>query len=107
VLTDAATISWNTNLGAKAYVTLGSNRTMNAASNVTNGTSYTLWVAQDGTGGRTLSFTTTGQGSFDFGTDGAPTLTTASNNVDMLGFESVTIAGNVKLRFAGIKKGFR
>lgn len=105
-LTDAASIAWNTANGAKAKVTLGGFRSMAAVTNAVEGTSYTLWVVQDSTGSRTLSWTTTGAGSFDFGTDGAPTLTTTANAADVLGFEAISIGGTLKLRFCGIKKGF-
>jgi hypothetical protein len=105
-LTDGATIDWNCNSGAKAKVTLGGNRTINAVTNAIEGTSYTLWVIQDGTGSRTLTFTTSGAGSFDFGADGAPTLTTTADEADVLGFEAISIDGTLKLRFVGIKKGF-
>lgn len=105
-LTDGANIAWNCNSGAKAKVTLAGNRTMDAVTNAIEGTSYSLWIIQDGTGSRTLTFTTTGAGSFDFGTDGAPTLTTTASKADLLGFEAISIGGTLKLRFAGIKKGF-
>lgn len=105
-LTDAANIDWNCSSGAKAKVTLGGNRTMNAVTNAVEGTSYTLWVIQDGTGGRTLAYTTSGAGSFDFGTEGTPVLTTTIGAADCLGFEAISIGGTLKLRFMGIKRGF-
>ena len=105
-LTDGANIAWNCANGAKAKVTLGGNRTMDAVTNAVEGTSYTLWVIQDNGGSRTITWTTSGAGSFDFGTDGAPTLTTTGDRADLLGFEAVSIGGTLKLRFAGIKKGF-
>jgi hypothetical protein len=105
-LTDGANVAWDCSAGAKAKVTLGDNRTVNAVTNAVEGTSYTLWIIQDGTGGRTLTWTTSGAGSFDFGDDGAPTLTTAANEADVLGFEAISIGGTLKLRFVGIKKGF-
>lgn len=105
-LTDAANIDWNCNSGAKAKVTLGGNRTVNAVTNATEGATYLLWVIQDVTGSRTLSWTTSGAGSFDFGADGAPTLTTTASKADLVTFEAISIGGTLKLRFAGIKKGF-
>lgn len=105
-LTDGANISWNVATGQKAKVTLGGNRTMDAVSNSAEGATYTLWVIQDATGSRTITWTTSGAGSFDFGTDGAPTLTTTANNADLLAFEAISLGGTLKLRFAGIKKGF-
>ncbi len=105
-LTDGANIDWNCNNGAKAKVTLGGNRTINAATNAVEGTSYTLWVIQDGTGGRTVTWASSGAGSYDFGVDGAPVLTTTLDQADVLGFEAISIGGTLKLRFVGIKKGF-
>jgi hypothetical protein len=105
-LTDGATVNWNCASGAKAKVTVAGNRTIAAVTNAVEGTSYTLWVIQDATGSRTLTWTTTGAGSFDFGTDGAPTLTTTASRADVLGFEAISIGGTLKLRFVGIKKGF-
>ncbi len=105
-LTDGANISWDVSTAQKAKVTLGGNRTMNAVSNAVEGATYTLWVIQDGTGSRTISWTTSGAGSFDFGTDGAPTLTTTASRADLLAFEAISIGGTLKLRYMGIKKGF-
>ena len=65
-----------------------------------------MWIVQDATGSRTLTWTTTGAGSFDFGAAGSPTLSTAGNSADLLSFEAISIAGTLKLRYAGIAKGF-
>jgi hypothetical protein len=105
-LTDAANISWDVSTSQKAKVTLGGNRTMNAVTNAVEGTTYLLWVIQDGTGTRTITWTTTGAGSFDFGAAGTPVLTTTINKADLLVFEAISIGGTLKLRFTGIQKGF-
>jgi hypothetical protein len=105
-LTDGANVAWDCSAGAKAKVTLGGNRTVDAVTNAVEGTSYTLWVIQDGTGGRTITWANSGAGSFDFGADGAPALTTTLDQADVLGFEAISIGGTLKLRFVGIKKGF-
>jgi hypothetical protein len=105
-LTDAANISWDVAAGQKAKVTLGGNRTMNAVTGAVEGATYFLWVIQDATGSRTLSWTTTGAGSFDFGTSGAPTLTTTASKADLLTFEAISIGGTLKLRYTGIARGF-
>lgn len=105
-LTDAANISWTVSSGQKAKVTLGGNRTMNAVTGAVEGATYFLWVIQDATGSRTLSWTTTGAGSFDFGASGAPTLTTTASKADLLTFEAISIGGTLKLRFTGIARGF-
>lgn len=105
-LTDGASISWTVSSGQKAKVTLGGNRTMNAVTGAVEGYTYLLWVIQDATGSRTLSWTTSGAGSFDFGALGAPTLTTTASKADLLTFEAISIGGTLKLRYAGIQKGF-
>jgi hypothetical protein len=105
-LTDGATITWDVTSAQKAKVTLGANRTMGAVSNAVDGDTYTLEVFQDATGSRTLTWTTSGAGSFDFGTAGAPTLTTTASKADILCFEAVTIGGTLKLRYLGAALGF-
>lgn len=105
-ITDGANLDWTVNTKQKAYVNLAGNRTMNATTGAVAGTTYFLWVIQDGTGSRTISWTTSGSGSFDFGTSGAPTLTTTANKADLLTFEAVSLGGTLKLRFTGIAKGF-
>jgi len=105
-LVDGASIAWATGSAQKAQVTLAGNRTMAAVTGAVAGTTYYLWVIQDATGSRTLAYTTTGAGSFDFGTAGAPTLTLTASKADLLCFEAVSIAGTLKLRYCGIAKGF-
>ncbi|RTL52892.1 MAG: hypothetical protein EKK40_07015 [Bradyrhizobiaceae bacterium] len=105
-LTDGTSIAWDVSTRQKAQVTLGGNRTMSAVTNAVEGVTYLLWVIQDGTGSRTLSWTTTGAGSFDFGSAGAPTLTTTASRADILCFEAKSIASTLKLRYVGIKQGF-
>jgi hypothetical protein len=78
-LTDGATISWDMSLGFNAKVTLGGNRTL-TVSNPTAGWTYCLGVIQDGTGSRTLTW----PASFDWGTTGAPTLTTTASKRDRI-----------------------
>jgi hypothetical protein len=105
-LTDGATISWSVALAQKAKVTLAGNRTMAAVTGAIEGTTYFLWVIQDATGSRTLAWTTSGAGAFDFGAAGAPTLTTTASRADLLTFESIIVASTLKLRYTGIAKGF-
>lgn len=83
VLTDAANISWDMDLGEVAKVTITDNRTIGNPTNLKIGT-YVLFVIQDGVGGHTLSFDT------DFKWKGgiAPTLTATANAVDILTFVS-------------------
>jgi len=53
-LTDGATITWDTNEGWNASVTLGGNRTLDMI-NMIAGQCYNLVVRQDATGSRTLT----------------------------------------------------
>lgn len=105
-ITDGASITWDVTASQKAKVTLNGNRTMLAVTGAVEGATYWLWSIQDSTGSRTLTFTTTGAGSYDFGTDGAPTLSTTGSKADLLCFEALSYSSVLKLRFAGIKKGF-
>lgn len=86
-LTDAATIAVDASLGIKFAVTLGGNRSMAAPSNPSDGQTALFRIRQDGTGNRTLSWTS-GAGGYSFGSDitAAPTLSTAINKVDYVGF---------------------
>jgi hypothetical protein len=78
-LTDAATVSWDMSTAINAKVTLGGNRTL-AVSNPKEGATYSLGVIQDGTGSRTVTWPS----SFDWGTTGAPTLTTTASKRDRI-----------------------
>jgi len=81
ILTDGATISWNTTLGTVATVTLGGNRTLSNPTNLRVGT-YMLIVKQDATGSRTLSWGT----AYKFPAGAKPTLTTSANAIDVISF---------------------
>lgn len=78
-LTDGAAITWDMSLGYNAKVTLGGNRTL-AVSNPVLGMTYCLGVIQDATGSRTMTWPS----SFDWGTTGAPTLTTTASKRDRI-----------------------
>jgi hypothetical protein len=78
-LTDGATITWDMSLGYNAKVTLGGNRTL-AVSNPVEGITYSLGVNQDATGSRTMTW----PASFNWGTAGAPTLTTTASKRDRI-----------------------
>jgi hypothetical protein len=78
-LTDGATVSWDLSTAINAKVTLGGNRTL-AVSNPTLGATYSLGVTQDGTGSRTMTW----PASFDWGSAGAPTLTTTASKRDRI-----------------------
>lgn len=76
-LTDGATVAWDMALGFNAKVTIAGNRTL-TVSNPTVGWTYCLGVIQDGTGSRTMTW----PASFDWGTVGAPTLSTTASKRD-------------------------
>jgi hypothetical protein len=80
-LTDGTTISWDTNLGQIATVTLGGNRAIAAPSNLKVGT-YILHVIQDGTGSRTLTWNSV----FKWVGGVAPVLTTTASRRDVFSF---------------------
>jgi hypothetical protein len=96
-LADAASISWNLNLGSVAQVTLGGARSLAAPTNQRQGAVYTLIVKQDSTGNRTLSFDSTYK--FPYASD--PTFTTASNSVDIVSFisDGTNMYGSVAFNF--------
>lgn len=83
ILTDGATISWNTAVGQVATITLSGNRTMAAPTSLKVGT-YILHVIQDGVGGRTLAWNSV----FKWTAATAPTLTTDANARDVFSFVS-------------------
>lgn len=78
-LTDGATTTWDMSAGFNAKWTLGGNRTL-AVSNPIKGWTYSLGVIQDATGSRTVTWPS----SFDWGTTGAPTLTTTASKRDRI-----------------------
>jgi hypothetical protein len=80
-LTDGTTISWDTNLGQIATVTLAGNRAIAAPSNLKVGT-YILHVIQDGTGSRTLTWNSV----FKWVGGVAPVLTTTASRRDVFSF---------------------
>ena len=82
-LTDAANISLDLATGYDFAVTLGGNRTLDNPTNVKVGQRGRITVTQDGTGSRTLAFGT----NYRFYGKVAPTLSTAANAVDVLGYD--------------------
>lgn len=78
-LTDGATVAWDMSLGYNAKVTIAGNRTL-TVSNPVLGMTYCLGVIQDGTGSRAMTWPS----SFDWGTTGAPTLTTTASKRDRI-----------------------
>jgi hypothetical protein len=93
-LTDQATITWDTNQGVNAEVTIANNRTMAAPTNLKEGMAYVLWVIQ-GTGGSRLM---TWNAVFDWGNKGAPTLSTTVGKRDQVIGMCYDDGGTKKLR---------
>ena len=81
-LTDASTISWDTQTSSVAKVTLAGNRTLGAATNAQTGQFVSLLIIQDGTGSRTVTFNAV----YEFAEDTAPTLTTTADKGDLFVF---------------------
>ena len=81
-LTDASTISWDTQTSSVAKVTLAGNRTLGAATNAQTGQFVSLLIIQDGTGSRTVTFNAV----YEFASDTAPTLTTTASKGDLFVF---------------------
>jgi hypothetical protein len=82
-LTFASTVTVNAALGNDFRLTLtASTATMGAPSNPVDGQAIRFQITQ-GTGG---SFTVAWNSAYDFGTSGAPTLSTAAAAVDIVGF---------------------
>jgi hypothetical protein len=79
-LVDGANISWDMAAGFNAEVTLGGNRTLDTPTNRKRGLTYVLEVTQDGTGNRTMTW----PASFNWGSVGAPTLSTGAGKTDVI-----------------------
>lgn len=79
VLTDAATIAYDADLGVNASVTLGGNRTLANPTNLRAGMRGSVVVTQDGTGNRTLAY-----GSKWLFPGNSHTLTTTAAGVDII-----------------------
>lgn len=80
-LTDAPTIAVNAALGGLFRVTLGGNRVLGFPANGVDGQLIRIEVTQDGTGNRTLSYAS----GYDFGSAGAPVLSTTAGKEDTFG----------------------
>ena len=80
-------IATNYSSGCKVYSTLShsATTTISAPTNAIDGGKLLYAFTQDGTGSNLVSWTTS-SGGFDFGTSGAPTLSTAAGKVDYIGF---------------------
>ena len=77
--------------------------TIAAPTNPADGQVIRFRIQQDATGGRTVTWAA-GSGGYDFGTTGTPTLSTAANAVDVIGFEFCAL--NSRWNCAGSALGF-
>jgi hypothetical protein len=73
---------------------------MGAPTNPVDGQRIDFMLAQDGTGSRTIAW----NAAYDFGTAGAPTLTTTASKMDVTGF--IYRAASSKWACAGTAFGF-
>jgi hypothetical protein len=96
-LADGANISWNLDNDQVAKVTINGARTLDNPTNVVDGGTYVLKVIQ-GTGGDTLAY----GANFDFGAEGAPTLSATSGKMDLMTFVG---GASSKMHYVGISKG--
>jgi hypothetical protein len=87
-LTDAAPTDWDMSLGYNAKWTLGANRTLSTPTNPKEGLTYSLHVIQDGTGNRTVTW----PAAFDWGSAGAPTLSTGASKRDIIMLQCIDAA---------------
>lgn len=96
-----STVAVDASLGNSFALTLtASTWTISNPTNAVDGQVIRIRVIQDGTGSRTVAWDT----AYDFGTSGAPTLTTTLNKVDIVAFEYVSSLS--KWCYLGIGKGF-
>lgn len=103
-LTDnSTTVSWDLSLAQVGRLNIANgatgNRFLANPNNVKDGATYIFEPVQNSTGSTTFTYGT----NFDFGTAGAPTLTTTANKHDVLTFLG---GASSKMRFIGIAKGF-
>lgn len=101
-LAGATSVLVNASLGNDFSLTLtASTWTLTNPSNLPSGIAvYRFWLTQDGTGSRTLTWGS----NYDFGTAGAPTLTTTASKTDCVAFIYNPSIG--KLCYAGTGPGF-
>lgn len=93
----AASLSWDMQASPVAEVTLTGSVTTLTPSNFENGGWYTLRLVQGGSGSYTVSW----PASFDWGTAGAPALSTAVGSMDI-----ITIHATASKLMAGWAVGF-
>ncbi len=97
-LTDASSIAWDLADNQVATVTLGGNRTLANPTNQQAGATYVIIVKQDGSGNRTLAYGS----DYKFPGGTAPTLSTGTNDVDLLVFisDGTNMYGSALLDFS-------
>lgn len=95
-LTDAATVAWDAAaIGFNAKVTIAGNRVFGAPTNLSDGLTYTLDISQDATGTRVPSW----NAIWDWGSVGAPTLSTGANKKDKVIAQYSAASGKLEASF--------
>jgi hypothetical protein len=84
LLTDAASVAWDTDLGTVAYVKVVGNRTIANPTNFRAGGQYTLYIQQDLTGGRVITWGT----AFLWDNNKVPVINTTPFAMSVFGFFS-------------------
>jgi hypothetical protein len=84
LLTDAASVAWDTDLGTVAYVKVAGNRTIANPTNFRAGGQYTLYIQQDLTGGRVVTWGT----AFLWDNNKVPVINTTPFAMSVFGFFS-------------------
>jgi hypothetical protein len=101
-LTFSSTLSVNAAAGNTFRVTMTGNTTISAPTNPVDSQKITFELIQDATGSRTVTWSSSA-GGYDFGTAGAPVLTTTASKRDLAGFQySSSLA---KWMYLGISLG--
>src|SRR5712691_3426977 len=99
-LTDGSTISVDASAGNDFRVTIGGNRTVANPASAVDGQRVTFQVTQGGVG----SFQITWGSQYKFGAAGAPVLSTAAGDTDVIGF--IYIAALASWLCVGAALGF-
>jgi hypothetical protein len=86
-LTDAAAILVDADDGNDFRVTIAGNRTMGAPANLVSGQQLTFVVTQGASGG---PYTLAWNAAYDFGSAGAPTLSTTAGKADVIAFKAIS-----------------
>jgi hypothetical protein len=100
-LTDASTVAVNAALGNDFRLLMtsgvGSARTLANPAGLTDGQDLTIALTQDSSGSQTVTWGT----AYDFGTAGAPTLSTVASKTDLVACKYIASLGKLTCALAG------